>query len=126
MENSRLIEIKTEIEKMNKFHQVEILKLFKMDSSIILNENKNGVFINLTGVSETKISELENYIKYVSVQEKQLNKIEDMKEHFKTEFYGDNQNLSRTNSKITLDNQLKQDKEKRTKNVKYEPKIRST
>ena len=37
--------IKERIEKLNKFHQVEILKLLKISDNTTLNENKNGVFI---------------------------------------------------------------------------------
>ena len=57
--------LKSRIEKLNKFHQIEVLKLLKKETSCTLNENKNGIFVNLTNVKETLIYELEKYLDYV-------------------------------------------------------------
>ena len=88
MDNGRLSSMKMDIERMNKFHQIEVLRMLHQDKSITLNENKNGVFINLSEVTEAKIRELDAYIRYVSVQETQLNQVETIKEEFKSAFYG--------------------------------------
>ena len=40
-----IIDIKERIELMNKHHQIEILRILKQNSDIVLNENSNGVFI---------------------------------------------------------------------------------
>ena len=58
MDFERLSNIKNNIEKMSKKHQIDILRIFKNSSNVILNENSNGIFINL---SELDISILENY-----------------------------------------------------------------
>jgi len=44
--------MKTVIEQMNKIHHIEILKIIKKNSLIKINENKSGVYINLTVIPE--------------------------------------------------------------------------
>ena len=88
--NTELINIKNKIEEMNKFHQIEILKILK-NTNVILNENKNGIFVNLSDISNDNLDNLKKYINYVSVQENQLSKFEDKKEQFKNDFYNDAQ-----------------------------------
>ena len=43
--------LKERIEKLNKFHQIEILKLLKTNDLCTLNENKNGSFLNWKSIS---------------------------------------------------------------------------
>ena len=61
--------LKESIEELSKFHQVEILKILKSDDSITINENKNGIFINMTSLKDLTITQLEDYLKYVNKQE---------------------------------------------------------
>ena len=63
-----LEKIKNEIECMNKVQHIEVLKILKRHKTIKLNENKNGVYINLSFLSKEIIEELEKYIKYVNDQ----------------------------------------------------------
>jgi hypothetical protein len=77
-----LNEIREIIEAMSKFNQVEILKIFCKDKSIIINENKYGIHINLTEIKLEIVNELKAYINYVNTQEIQLHKIEKQKESF--------------------------------------------
>ena len=87
---SNLNFLKENIEKLTKFHQIEILKIIKSDESIIINENNNGIFINLTNVSKDIIENIINYLNYVNTQEKLLNDIEDQKETLTNTFFKDN------------------------------------
>ena len=91
---SNLNHLKERIEKLNKFHQVEILKLLKTDTSCTLNENNNGIFINLTNVKETVIYELEKYLDYLVRQEKQLGDIEQQKNVLTNTYFKDNKDNS--------------------------------
>ena len=68
----RLQNIKGNVELMNKSYQIEILKLFKYQENVVLNQNNNGIFINLTDLDEDILEKLEKYIKYVNIKEKQL------------------------------------------------------
>jgi hypothetical protein len=86
--------LKESIEELSKFHQVEILKILKSDDSITINENKNGIFINMTSLKDLTITQLEDYLKYVNKQEKQLNDIEAQKDELSNTYFKDNKDNS--------------------------------
>jgi hypothetical protein len=87
----RLENIKNTIELMNKHHQIEILKILnKFDCK--LNENKSGVYVNMTFLDEKTIAELEKYIDYIKDQEDTLITLECQKEEFKNTFFVENDN----------------------------------
>ena len=94
--------LKERIEKLNKFHQVEILKLLKTDDTCTLNENKNGIFINLTSLNNKIIYEIEKYLEYVQKQETQLSETETQKSILTNTFFKDNKD----NTSITLNAEL--------------------
>lgn len=79
--------IKTKIEKINKCHHVEILKILKEFNSVKLNENKSGVFVNLSFLPYNVIDKLNNYIDYINDQENTISKLENQKENFKNSFF---------------------------------------
>lgn len=81
--------IKSIIESFSKKHQIEILKIIKTTSNITINENKSGIYINLTFLSEDTISVIQKYIDYVRDQESILNPVETQKESFKNAFFID-------------------------------------
>jgi len=85
--SKRLLTLKTSIENMSKYHQIEILRILCNLNEICINENNNGSFINLTEQSEYIIGELEKYTVYVKEQQEQLNKIEDEKNIIKETFF---------------------------------------
>jgi hypothetical protein len=82
-----LTSIRDKIETMTKFNQVEILRVLSKHKSVILNENKYGVHVNLTELSTEIINELKVYINYVNTQEINLNCIEQQKENFKNTYF---------------------------------------
>jgi hypothetical protein len=84
---SELNYIKDMIEKMNKFNQVEALRILSKYNDITLNENKYGVHINLTELTKDVLKELETYINYVNTQEITLNDIEKQKEAYKKNYF---------------------------------------
>lgn len=81
-----LEKIKTTIEKMNKYHQIEILKILSANSCK-LNENKSGVYVNLSFLTKETMDALTNYIEYTVEQEDSLNTMEYQKEEFKNAFF---------------------------------------
>lgn len=83
LNNMVLENMKKTIEMMSKYHQIEILKIL-VDNECKLNENKSGVFINLTFLNETVIEEVQKYIQYIQEQEQTLNTTESIKEEYKT------------------------------------------
>ena len=79
--------LKQQIENMSKHHQIEVLRIFKKWESVVINENNNGSFINLNGLTPEIISELEKYIQYVDEQQDQLNTVECKKEELEHCFF---------------------------------------
>ena len=84
---SELNYIRVTIENMNKFNQVEVLRLLTKHNEAILNENKYGIHINLSELPADIIHELNMYIKYVSAQEQSLNSIEQQKDDYRNTYF---------------------------------------
>jgi len=84
-----LIQMKNEIEECSKIHQIEILRILSGDSSITLNENNNGIFVNLTDVSDDIVKKIKEYLLYVDKQKMGLIQPENVKNDLKNEFFND-------------------------------------
>jgi hypothetical protein len=84
---SELNYIRETIELMNKFNQIEVLRILSKHNDVILNENKYGIHINLTELKKEIIDELNIYINYVNTQEITLHQIEKQKEDFKNIYF---------------------------------------
>ena len=82
-----LIVIRDLIHQMNKYNQIEVLRIMQKYENITLNENRYGIHINLTDLNEEQINELTSYINYVSIQETTLNYGEQQKNTFKNEMF---------------------------------------
>ena len=97
---SELNYVRETIENMNKFNQIEVLRILNKHSEIMLNENKYGVHINLSDLKNEIIEELANYIKYVNTQEVTLHQDEKQKECFKNIYFTkDNKDINIKNNK---------------------------
>jgi hypothetical protein len=84
---SELNYIRETIENMNKFNQVEVLRILNKNNTVTLNENKYGIHINLSELKKEILDELSVYIKYVNAQEITLNTIEQQKEDYKNTYF---------------------------------------
>ena len=97
---SELNYVRDAIENMNKFNQIEILRILNNHADVTLNENKYGVHINLTELCKEIIEELSIYIEYVNTQEVDLNKAEQQKDDFKSIYFTkDNKDNTKVSSK---------------------------
>jgi len=97
---SELDYIRETIESMNKFNQIEVLRIMNKHNNITLNENKYGVHINLSELQTEIIEELSSYIKYVNTQEITLHQVEKQKESFKNIYFTkDNKDINIKNNK---------------------------
>lgn len=81
-----LMSLKDGIENMPVVHQIEILRILHSKNTQI-NENKNGVFVNISRLNSDILTQLYDYMKYVINQEKQLNEVEEQKQHLTKEFF---------------------------------------
>jgi hypothetical protein len=79
--------LKNRIDKMTKIQHIEILKILTNDRKIKINENKSGVYVNLSLLSEDAISKINEYVEYVSDQESILNPVENQKQQFRNLFF---------------------------------------
>lgn len=53
VENIDLVTLKDKVERLGKNHILEILSILKNTPGVKLNENKNGVFVNMSFLSMT-------------------------------------------------------------------------
>jgi hypothetical protein len=72
---------------MNKFNQIEILRILNKHKDITLNENKYGIHINLSELKKKVLDELSIYVKYVITQETTLNAVEQQKEDYRNTYF---------------------------------------
>ena len=91
-------ELKDRIEKMTKYHQIEILRIFSTSEDANVNENKNGTFVNLTEVSDNTLGLVADYVQYVDEQTQQLDEVESEKSHIQQTFF--KQNKDKRNTKV--------------------------
>jgi hypothetical protein len=95
---NHLNKLKEQIENMDKHHQIEILKILSKNLCKI-NENKSGVYINMTFIEDHITQELEQYIVYMKEQEDNLITTEYQKEEFKNSYFIEKED--KDNSAIT-------------------------
>jgi hypothetical protein len=88
--------LKNKIEKMNKNHHIEILKILKNTAMSKLNENKSGVFVNLSFLPPDSLEGVIKYVNYIQDQENTLTTLETQKEDFKNTFFHEKDNKDET------------------------------
>jgi len=84
---SELNNIRDQIENMNKFNQIELLRILNTHNNNMINENKYGIHVNLTEVESTVIHKLQTYMNYVNTQENTLNELEKQQEDCKNTYF---------------------------------------
>jgi hypothetical protein len=82
-----LNQLREKIESMSKFNQIEVLRILSKFQDLTLNENKYGIHVNLSEVSDEVIESLKMYTTYVDAQETNLNLLEKQKEDFKNIYF---------------------------------------
>ena len=98
MDNTQDLEfLKEKIESLNKTHQIEILKIF-LENEIKVNENKSGIFINMSYLETGILEKIGKYLSYIQEQESNLNSLETQKEQFKNTYF----NLKGNKGNISL------------------------
>ena len=108
-DDNDLNKIRNKIETMNKFNQIEVLRML-YNGKAILNENNYGVFVNMSNLNNSLLTELTNYISYVETQEKNLNDIEKQKSNYINTYFNNNNNIkdstSINNNNVSIQSQL--------------------
>ncbi len=78
--------LKNKIEGLEKHHQIEILKILSKNMCKI-NENKSGVFVNMTFLDKSILDNIEEYLKYMKEQEENLITTEYQKQEFINSYF---------------------------------------
>jgi len=103
VDKTELLEgLKGSIENMNKHHQIEILRILSKHLCK-LNENKSGVYVNLTYINDDIIEELQKYVAYTKEQEETLTLTEYQKAEFKSALFNekeDKDNITMSYSEV--------------------------
>jgi hypothetical protein len=95
-----LNQLKTKVEAMTKLHQIEVLKIITSCSNVTVNENKSGVYINLSYMEPTVIEEIQKYLSFVEEQEQMLNPAETEKEDIKNMFFNNKDGVNENDDDI--------------------------
>jgi len=91
MENSKidinkLKLLKQIIENMDSVHHPKILEMLKTNN-IHISNNRNGCFINMNNFTETILNQLNDFIDYIKIQEKNLGVVENEKKAITDEYF---------------------------------------
>jgi hypothetical protein len=78
--------IRKRIESFYKQRQIEILKIF-VKHNININENKNGIFINLSTMEPHVIKDIEEYLHHIDIQENALQSHEQTREEYEKNYF---------------------------------------
>lgn len=81
-----LNQLRKTIETLTKFHQIEILKRLKA-RNVVVSENTNGTFVNMSELDTSTLQELRVYIDYVESQEASLKNMEHEKSAIETQYF---------------------------------------
>jgi len=95
--------IKNQIEGMSKSHHVEILKILKKNTNVKLNENKSGIFINLSFIPAETMQEIKDYLNYIHVQEDVLLMTEIQKEEYKKNYFHGSATATTTEERVSVE-----------------------
>jgi hypothetical protein len=82
-----LVQLRDSIEKMTKFNQIAILRILHGNDDITLNENRNGIHVNLTDLDGDIVQKISDYVTYVHTQEATLKQDEQQKENIKNIYF---------------------------------------
>ena len=88
--SSNLEYLRSRIDKMSKVQHIDILRILKQDPNIKINENKSGVYINLSFLPQSIVDEIVQYVQHMDTQENSLHPVEQQKEMFKNSFFAEN------------------------------------
>jgi len=78
--------MKTKIEAMDKYSQLQVLKLLTTEKCRI-NENKSGVYVNLSFLDKSIIDKIESFIAYREEQEEEFKTAEYQKMEYQNSFF---------------------------------------
>lgn len=96
IDSNDLIKLCKIVESLENTHHIEIAKILKTNN-VYLNENSNGIFVNLNKISAIVYKDICTYIDFIKKQESDINKDEKLKRNLQTTYFKDNKDIASTN-----------------------------
>ena len=93
IDSNDLIKLCKIVESLENTHHIEIAKILKTNN-VYLNENINGIFVNLNKISLEVYKDICNYIDFIKKQESDINKDEKLKRNLQTIYFKDNKDIT--------------------------------
>ena len=97
IDSNDLIKLCKIVDSLENSHHIEIAKILKTNN-VYLNENSNGIFVNLNKISASVYKTICNYIEFIKKQESDINKDEKLKRNLQTIYFKDNKDITTTNT----------------------------
>ncbi len=106
MDTKLLIDLKNEIQSIDKIHHIKILKILT-NNGIKFSENRNGIFINMNTFNQKTLIDINKTLLYINEQEKNLKDIENIKQELNNDFFLNDNKLLKDNSTNNTNNVTK-------------------
>jgi hypothetical protein len=71
-----IVDLKDRIERMTKVQHIELARILIHTHKVNYDENKNGLFINMTELSSTAIDHIKKFLQYIELQEESISNVE--------------------------------------------------
>jgi|TARA_R110002074_G_scaffold197790_1_gene365252 hypothetical protein len=84
-----LTALRDNIENLEKHQHLHIVKIIQKNN-IDFTENRNGIFLNMKDLNKETIKEILQYLKYIAIQQQQLDTDENIKKTYANDFFNNN------------------------------------
>ena len=85
----KLTALRDNIENLEKHQHLHIVEIIQKNN-IDFTENRNGIFLNMKDLNKKTIEEITQYLKYIEIQQKQLDTDENIKKTYVNDYFNDN------------------------------------
>jgi len=89
-----LTALRDNIENLEKHQHLHIVKIIQKNN-IDFTENRNGIFLNMKDLNQETIKEILQYLRYIAIQQKQLDTDENIKKTYANDYFNNNKEKSK-------------------------------
>ena len=82
-----IVSIKDSVEALPQAYHKEVARIL-IENKVPTDENKNGMFVNLSNVPQEVLDKLVAFIQYVELQQKTLSTGESKRDEIKNQYFG--------------------------------------
>jgi len=81
-----LVHIRDRVESLPKHYHKDVARIL-LENGVVCDENKNGLFINLSTVSQDVLEKVARFITYIDLQQQTITTGESERQVIKTQFF---------------------------------------